>query len=165
MQIEPIIDKIQSSARKRTSHYAILNGNNSIALTILDMKMWLIMLIEIHVYYDSIRTADLRHIFPPNLNTLRHQMSFRKDKLFLLIANFVKECIYKHPSAGLRRDVSWSHQGLNLGPPDYESGATNQLSYRTKIYKWFGVVTEPHCKYNTFFRYLRLVELDFNLNT
>ena len=25
----------------------------------------------------------------------------------------------------------WSHQGLNLGPPDYESGATNQLSYRT----------------------------------
>ncbi len=25
----------------------------------------------------------------------------------------------------------WSHQDLNLGPPDYESGATNQLSYRT----------------------------------
>lgn len=23
----------------------------------------------------------------------------------------------------------WIHQGLNLGPPDYESGATNQLSY------------------------------------
>ena len=47
----------------------------------------------------------------------------------------------------------WSHQGLNLGPPDYESGATNQLSYRTKIYiaKWFGVVTEPLCKYNDFF--------------
>ena len=59
----------------------------------------------------------------------------------------------------------WSHQGLNLGPPDYESGATNQLSYRTKIYKWFGVVTEPLCKYNTFFDFFRLVELDFNLNT
>ena len=26
---------------------------------------------------------------------------------------------------------SWSHLGLNQGPPDYESGATNQLSYRT----------------------------------
>ena len=29
----------------------------------------------------------------------------------------------------------WSHQGLNLGPPDYESGATNQLSYGTKTAK------------------------------
>ena len=98
----------------------------------------------------------------------------------------------KSPSTNLRRGFSWSHQGLNLGPPDYESGATNQLSYRTffrffwliassdfassvghyrkvtpfllarlpctktktnfKIYLlWFGVVTEPHCKYNTFF--------------
>ena len=25
----------------------------------------------------------------------------------------------------------WSHLGLNQGPPDYESGATNQLSYET----------------------------------
>ena len=25
----------------------------------------------------------------------------------------------------------WSCLGLNQGPPDYESGATNQLSYRT----------------------------------
>ena len=32
----------------------------------------------------------------------------------------------------------WSHQGLNLGPPDYESGATNQLSYRTNILSAFG---------------------------
>jgi hypothetical protein len=24
----------------------------------------------------------------------------------------------------------WAHQDLNLGPPDYESGAANQLSYR-----------------------------------
>lgn len=24
----------------------------------------------------------------------------------------------------------WAHQGLNLGPLDYESSATNQLSYR-----------------------------------
>ena len=65
----------------------------------------------------------------------------------------------------LKRSVMWSHQGLNLGPPDYESGATNQLSYRTKNLQWFGVVTEPHCKYNTFFCKIRLVELDFNLNT
>ena len=27
----------------------------------------------------------------------------------------------------------WSHKDLNLGPPDYESGATNQLSYETAI--------------------------------
>lgn len=55
----------------------------------------------------------------------------------------------------LRENVSaflWSHQGLNLGPPDYESGATNQLSYRTGIYLlWSGMVTEPLRKYNTFF--------------
>ena len=25
----------------------------------------------------------------------------------------------------------WSRLGLNQGPPDYESGATNQLSYGT----------------------------------
>ena len=30
--------------------------------------------------------------------------------------------------------VLWSHQDLNLGPPDYESGAANQLSYRTKTF-------------------------------
>ena len=27
----------------------------------------------------------------------------------------------------------WSHLGLNQGPPDYESGATNQLSYGTSL--------------------------------
>ena len=36
------------------------------------------------------------------------------------------------------RRLLWSHQGLNLGPPDYESGATNQLSYRTNILFAFG---------------------------
>ena len=45
----------------------------------------------------------------------------------------------KSPSTNLRRGFSWSHQGLNLGPPDYESGATNQLSYRTNILFAFGV--------------------------
>ena len=34
----------------------------------------------------------------------------------------------------------WSHQGLNLGPPDYESGATNQLSYRT-FFRFFLVIS------------------------
>ena len=29
--------------------------------------------------------------------------------------------------------ILWSHLGLNQGPPDYESGATNQLSYRTNL--------------------------------
>jgi hypothetical protein len=28
----------------------------------------------------------------------------------------------------------WAHLGLNQGPPDYESGATNQLSYRPQIF-------------------------------
>ncbi len=27
--------------------------------------------------------------------------------------------------------IMWSHSGFNLGPPDYESGATPQLSYET----------------------------------
>ena len=34
----------------------------------------------------------------------------------------------------------WSHLGLNQGPPDYESGATNQLSYRTEIYSAFKLI-------------------------
>lgn len=28
---------------------------------------------------------------------------------------------------------SWSQQGMILRPPDYESGATNQLSYETIV--------------------------------
>ena len=31
----------------------------------------------------------------------------------------------------------WSHLGLNQGPPDYESGATNQLSYRTPLVRQY----------------------------
>ena len=57
----------------------------------------------------------------------------------------------KKPDRQSSIGLLWSHQGLNLGPPDYESGATNQLSYRTKDLQWFGVVTEPQCKYNVFF--------------
>ena len=37
----------------------------------------------------------------------------------------------KKPDRQSSIGLLWSHQGLNLGPPDYESGATNQLSYRT----------------------------------
>ena len=37
----------------------------------------------------------------------------------------------KKPARQSSIGLLWSHQGLNLGPPDYESGATNQLSYRT----------------------------------
>ena len=32
---------------------------------------------------------------------------------------------------------SWSQQGMILRPPDYESGATNQLSYGTS-FVYFG---------------------------
>ena len=36
----------------------------------------------------------------------------------------------------------WSHLGLNQGPPDYESGATNQLSYGTsRALALFGLQT------------------------
>ena len=69
-------------------------------------------------------------------------------------SNIIRILVYKKRSSTESvEERLWSHQGLNLGPPDYESGATNQLSYRTKIYKWFGVGTEPLCKYNTFFDY------------
>ena len=40
----------------------------------------------------------------------------------------------------------WSHLGLNQGPPDYESGATNQLSYRTPNSQH---ITEIRCKGTT----------------
>ena len=39
----------------------------------------------------------------------------------------------------------WSHLGLNQGPPDYESGATNQLSYGTCFFV-------SGCKDRDFFR-------------
>ena len=39
----------------------------------------------------------------------------------------------KKPDRQSSIGLLWSHQGLNLGPPDYESGATNQLSYRTGL--------------------------------
>ena len=42
----------------------------------------------------------------------------------------------------------WSHLGLNQGPPDYESGATNQLSYRTPNSQY---ITEICCKGTAFF--------------
>ena len=42
----------------------------------------------------------------------------------------------------------WSHLGLNQGPPDYESGATNQLSYRTPNSQH---ITEIRCKGTAFF--------------
>ena len=44
----------------------------------------------------------------------------------------------KKPDRQSSIGLLWSHQGLNLGPPDYESGATNQLSYRTIILFAFG---------------------------
>ena len=42
-------------------------------------------------------------------------------------------CVYIRQEDS-RRDYPpvWSHLGLNQGPPDYESGATNQLSYGTQ---------------------------------
>ena len=42
----------------------------------------------------------------------------------------------------------WSHLGLNQGPPDYESGATNQLSYRTPNLQH---LAEIRCKGTAFF--------------
>ena len=53
---------------------------------------------------------------------------------------------------GLFRPFPWSHLGLNQGPPDYESGATNQLSYGTVplcITKYCNFQLE--CKYSNFF--------------
>ena len=45
-------------------------------------------------------------------------------------------------------DFLWSHLGLNQGPPDYESGATNQLSYRTPNLQH---IAEIRCKGTAFF--------------
>ena len=43
----------------------------------------------------------------------------------------------------------WAHLGLNQGPPDYESGATNQLSYRPEIllFSGFDFANVNNCLY------------------
>ena len=46
------------------------------------------------------------------------------------IRNYIKVLMQQEDSRGDYPPV-WSHLGLNQGPPDYESGATNQLSYGT----------------------------------
>ena len=62
-------------------------------------------------------------------------------ELFVWIPDYIVQIcdviIYKKGTCTLQMPL-WSHQGLNLGPPDYESGATNQLSYRTNILFAFG---------------------------
>ena len=59
----------------------------------------------------------------------------RTSASFLLTkcATFLIKCYWGTFSVPSRFGNSflWSHLGLNQGPPDYESGATNQLSYRT----------------------------------
>lgn len=46
-----------------------------------------------------------------------------------------KEKALTPKNQGLLKNIlfytKWSHLGSNQGPPDYESGATNQLSYGT----------------------------------
>ena len=39
----------------------------------------------------------------------------------------------------------WSRLGLNQGPPDYESGATNQLSYGTLAFGNKVAMSIPLC--------------------
>ena len=57
--------------------------------------------------------------------------------IYLILMQIYQKKVRNHSVS----DFLWSHQGLNLGPPDYESGATNQLSYRTKLY-YFAVGSE-----------------------
>ena len=56
---------------------------------------------------------------------IRIMRALRVGGLFLLDNKARKEAVASF--------LVWSHKGLNLGPPDYESGATNQLSYETNI--------------------------------
>ncbi len=60
--------------------------------------------------------------------------------------------LYKKGAALFKRNsliVKWALQGLNLRPPDYESGATNQLSYGPEA-KFAFEATKLHlCTANT----------------
>ena len=56
---------------------------------------------------------------------------------------------------GLSRPFPWSHLGLNQGPPDYESGATNQLSYGT-VFRFFYFITAS-CRASSFLTTARLL--------
>ena len=56
---------------------------------------------------------------------------------------------------GLSRPFPWSHLGLNQGPPDYESGATNQLSYGT-VFRFFYFITGS-CRASSFLTTARLL--------
>lgn len=53
----------------------------------------------------------------------------------------------------------WSQLGLNQRPPDYESGATNQLSYRT-VSPIFVIASASKgncdCKYSDYFIYFKI---------
>lgn len=64
---------------------------------------------------------------------------------------------------------SWSQQGMILRPPDYESGATNQLSYGTENSKNLKFTEPPFWvtalqRYEIFFEF-QLANLDLDLNT
>ena len=65
--------------------------------------------------------------------------------------------------------VSWSQQGMILRPPDYESGATNQLSYGTENSKNLKFTEPPFGvtalqRYEIFFEF-QLANLDLDLDT
>ncbi len=64
---------------------------------------------------------------------------------------------------------SWSQQGMILRPPDYESGATNQLSYGTENSKNLKFTEPPFGvtalqRYKIFFEF-QLANLDLDLDT
>ena len=70
---------------------------------------------------------------------------------------------------GLSRPFPWSHLGLNQGPPDYESGATNQLSYGT-VYSFLSgnssvglrILCRSFTQVNSLLRRLSALDLDRN---
>ena len=49
-----------------------------------------------------------------------------------------KQRIKKEADNSFSQPLWWSQQGMILRPPDYESGATNQLSYGTFFLLLFG---------------------------
>lgn len=79
------------------------------------------MVYEVHIPHQSFVSVD-RNVAPQSLTGHTATVSA------MAAAVGDKKETGLQPKNG-RSPVSWAQLGLNQRPPDYESGATNQLSY------------------------------------
>ena len=61
MQVEPLEDKVQGAARHLTCHLARLDVNSRVIFVVTHVKVWRIVVGQIHRNYDSVEVANLWH--------------------------------------------------------------------------------------------------------